>query len=54
MSARACSGSQGILNAGAFVLFLSKGVLARDFCQYEIREALAAEKPMVLVHGELG
>jgi hypothetical protein len=65
---------EGIVQAAAFLLFLSDGVLERPFCesvlcrynmvlpnrfcvepvttvgQFEIREALALKKPMVLVH----
>ena len=41
---------QGIVSSGAFLLFLSGGVLQRPFCQFEIREALALPNPFVLVH----
>jgi hypothetical protein len=41
---------QGIQQAAAFLLFLSEGVLERPFCQFEIREALALKKPMLLIH----
>jgi hypothetical protein len=40
----------GIEGAAAFLLFLSESVLNRSFCQFEIREAIALKKPMVLVH----
>ena len=64
---------QGILDSGAFILFLSAGILSRPFCasimsilqfcfsqitdssapclpgQFEIREAIAHRKPMVLI-----
>ena len=40
---------KGIENSSAFILFLSKGVLARPFCIYEIREAIVLEKPMILI-----
>jgi hypothetical protein len=41
---------RGIQQAAAFLLFLSEGVLERPFCQFEIREALALKKPMLLIH----
>jgi hypothetical protein len=41
---------RGIQQAAAFLLFLSAGVLERPFCQFEIREALALKKPMLLIH----
>jgi hypothetical protein len=41
---------RGIQRAAAFLLFLSEGVLERPFCQFEIREALALNKPMLLIH----
>eukprot|EP00935_MAST-01C_sp_MAST-1C-sp1_P000984 g984.t1 len=41
---------QGIEDSAAFVLFLSTGVLMRPFCQFEIRQALALGKPVVLLH----
>jgi hypothetical protein len=41
---------RGIQQAAAFLLFLSEGVLERPFCQFEIREALALNKPMLLIH----
>ena len=40
----------GIEEAGAFILFLSTGVLNRPYCQMEIRHALALKKPVVLCH----
>jgi hypothetical protein len=33
-----------------YQLFLSEGVLERPFCQFEIREAMALNKPMLLIH----
>jgi hypothetical protein len=33
-----------------YQLFLSDGVLERPFCQFEIREAMALKKPMLLIH----
>ena len=44
---------KGIEQSAAFILFLSAGVLQRPYCQMEIRHALALEKRVVLVHGEL-
>ena len=41
---------RGIQQAAAFLLFLSEGVLERPFCQFEIREAMALKKPMMLIH----
>ena len=41
---------KGIADSAAFILFLSTGVLNRPYCQMEIRQALALEKPMVLLH----
>ena len=41
---------KGIEQAAAFVLFLSAGVLNRPYCQMEIREAIARNKPIVLLH----
>jgi hypothetical protein len=41
---------RGIQQAAAFLLFLSEGVLERPFCQFEIREAMALNKPMLLIH----
>ena len=43
---------KGIQDSAAFVLFLSQGVLARPYCQMEIRHAMALKKPIVLLHGE--
>ena len=43
---------KGIEQAAAFILFLSSDVLTRPYCQMEIRQALALEKPVCLVHGE--
>ena len=39
----------GVRDASHFVLFLSNDVLARPFCQLEIRTALDAGKPLVFV-----
>jgi hypothetical protein len=33
-----------------YQLFLSDGVLERPFCQFEIREAMALNKPLLLIH----
>jgi hypothetical protein len=33
-----------------YQLFLSDGVLERPFCQFEIREAMTLNKPMLLIH----
>eukprot|EP00935_MAST-01C_sp_MAST-1C-sp1_P000028 g28.t1 len=43
---------RGIINSGAFILFLSAGVLSRPFCgcQFEIRTAIAHKKTIVLIH----
>ena len=41
---------QGIQDSAAFLLFLSEGVLQRPYCQLEIRQALALNKPVVLCH----
>ena len=38
---------QGIQDSAAFLLFLSEGVLQRPYCQLEIRQALALNKPVV-------
>eukprot|EP00935_MAST-01C_sp_MAST-1C-sp1_P000509 g509.t1 len=43
---------EGIEKSGAFVLFLSKGVLTRDFVIFELRTALEAKKPIVFLHEE--
>ena len=62
---------QGIITSGAFILFLSAGILTRPFCkflmvpvhgvecayamlhaptgQFEIRQAIAHKKPLVLI-----
>ena len=40
----------GVRESAAFALFLSAGVLARPFCLLEIRTALEADKPVLLVH----
>eukprot|EP00935_MAST-01C_sp_MAST-1C-sp1_P001419 g1419.t1 len=40
---------QGILDSGAFLVFLSAGILARPFCQFELREAIAHKKIIVLI-----
>jgi WD40 repeat protein/serine/threonine protein kinase len=39
----------GVRDSASFVLFLSNDVLARRFCQLEIRAALDAGKPLVFV-----
>ena len=41
---------KGVVNTAAFLLFLSDGVLARSFVQFEIREAMARQKMILLVH----
>ena len=41
---------KGIEQAAAFVLFLSKDVLLRPYCQMEIRHAVSLKKPMVMLH----
>eukprot|EP00935_MAST-01C_sp_MAST-1C-sp1_P001221 g1221.t1 len=44
---------QGIITSGAFILFLSAGILTRPFCRFsmfEIRAAIAHKKPLVLIH----
>ena len=41
---------RGIENSVTFCLFLSKGVLQREFVQYEIQMAIALKKKIVLVH----
>ena len=47
----ACQGMRkGVAESAAFILFLSRGVLLRPFCQLEIREAVALQKPLVLLH----
>ena len=43
---------KGIEKAAAFILFLSKDVLLRPYCQMEIRHALALKKSIVLLHGK--
>eukprot|EP00935_MAST-01C_sp_MAST-1C-sp1_P002035 g2035.t1 len=40
---------QGIIDSGAFIVFLSAGILSRPFCQFEIREAVAHKKLIVLI-----
>ena len=42
--------AKGIAQAGCFLLFLSKGVLQREYVHFEVREALSLEKHVVLVH----
>ena len=42
---------KGIQDSAAFILFLSQGVLARPYCQLEIRQAIALKKRIVCVHG---
>ena len=37
----------GIQKCGAFILFLSQGVLTRDFVIFELRTALEEKKPIV-------
>ena len=41
---------KGVVNTAAFLLFLSDGVLARSFVQFEIREAMTRQKMILLVH----
>ena len=41
---------EAIKEAGAFVLFLSAGVLVQHSCQLEIRKAVALQKTMLLCH----
>jgi hypothetical protein len=41
---------KGVVNTAAVLLFLSDGVLARPFVQFEIREAMARQKTILLVH----
>lgn len=43
---------EGAANAALFVLFLSSSVLARPFCQMEIKAALRAKKDIVFVLDE--
>lgn len=41
---------EGVAGSETFLLFLTKGVLTREFVQLEIRTALGMGKPIVLVH----
>ena len=43
---------EGIKNSRVFLLFLSDGVLGRDFVRFEARCALKLKKPIVLMHEE--
>lgn len=43
---------EGIENSAVFVLFLTQGVLTRPFVQFEIRTALHAKKPFIILHEE--
>lgn len=43
---------EGIENSAVFILFLTKGVLTRPFVQFEIRTALRAKKPFIVLHEE--
>ncbi len=42
--------AKGIKQTGCFLLFLSKGVLAREFVQFEVQTALEQGKKIILVH----
>ena len=42
--------SQGVKGSAVFVLFMSEGVFTRPFVRFEIKEAIAAEKQIILVH----
>ena len=43
---------QGVVSSAVFVCFLSRTVLARKYCQLELRAALNKRKPIVFVHEE--
>ena len=43
---------EGVSKTGCFLLFLSKGVMARPYVQFELQTALELGKKIVLVHGE--
>ena len=40
----------GVKNSGAYVLFLSPNVWKSEYVQFEIRVALEAQKPLILIH----
>ena len=37
-------------DSAGVILLLTKGVLARPFCQLEVRKALELKRPLLLVH----
>eukprot|EP00935_MAST-01C_sp_MAST-1C-sp1_P000185 g185.t1 len=41
---------EGVAKTGCFLLFLSRGVMARPYVQYELRTAIELGKKIVLVH----
>jgi hypothetical protein len=43
---------EGIAKSKNFVLFLSKGVAAREYVQLELRHAIELKKPILLCHEE--
>ena len=40
----------GVKSARVFLIFLSRGVLSRPFCLFEIKTALVATKQIMLMH----
>ena len=40
----------GVASSRVFLIFLSKGVLTRPFCLFEIETALEMKKPLTLMH----
>ena len=43
---------EGIIASDVFILFCTKGVLDRPFVKFEVDEALAGNKSILLVHEE--
>ena len=44
---------EGVAKTNCFLLFLSKGTMARPYVQFELRTAIELGKKIVLVHGKL-
>ncbi len=43
---------QGVTSSNCLLLFVSAGVMKREFCIAEVRKAVALGKPILLVHEE--
>ena len=43
---------QGVTSSNCLLLFVSAGVMKREFCIGEVRKAVALGKPILLVHEE--